>query len=84
MDHQDDKHRKQIDAERNRLLSLSPAEADKLAPADQYQRMRYEREIEANEYVRLLHRGMDRPKAAEAAREHADRIVSNWKVGNVP
>lgn len=69
----------EIDRERKRLLSLTPDEVSKLSSADQYQRMRFEREIEGMEYVRLLKQGMDRSRAAEVARENADSIVKGYE-----
>lgn len=84
MEVKNEKYRALIDAERDRLLLLTPAEVDKLSHSDQYQRMRYEREIEGNEYVWLLRRGMDRDQAAKTAKENANRIVANWKAGQSP
>ena len=71
-------------AERDRLLSLSQTEVDRLPVPERYQRMRHEREIEGNEYVSLLRRGMDRARASETARENARSIISCWQPGNVP
>ena len=65
--------------ERDRLFSLSICEIEKLAYADQYQRMRYEREIEGNEYVYLLRKGYQREEAVRQARINANRIVENWE-----
>ena len=47
--------------------------------------MRFEREIEGNEYVFLLNNGYLRDEVATQARKNADRIVSNWNTahGNV-
>lgn len=85
MEFRNEKYRQQIEDERQRLLSLSRSEIDKLSDSDKYQRMRFEREIEGNEYVFLLNNGYLRDEVATQARKNADRIVSNWNTahGNV-
>lgn len=60
--------------ERDKLF-LQPVPSDN---ASQYQRMRYEREIEATEYVKLLRTGWTYPAAALQARKNANAIVANW------
>ncbi len=64
--------------ERDKLFSIKGSELDKLSHAEQYQRMRYEREIEGNEYVKLLREGYSYTEAARLARINADKVVQNW------
>lgn len=84
MDMRNEKFRMQIDAERDRLFLVSSAETGTIPFSDQYQRMRFEREIEGNQFVVMLKRGTDRVKAAYHARKEADRKAGNWKKGDVP
>lgn len=65
--------------ERDKLFALKPSEVANLPHADQYQRMRYEREIEAYRYVQLLRTGLSYKEAATEARKQADSIVANWE-----
>jgi len=65
--------------ERDKLFFILLDELDRESPAVRYQRMRYEREIEAAEYMRLLRAGFVQEKAIIEARKKADIIVLNWK-----
>jgi hypothetical protein len=78
MNLRNEKARREREIERDKLFALSHAEVERLPHADQYQRMRYEREIEGNEYVYLLSKGYERGEAAIQARKNTDRIVANW------
>jgi hypothetical protein len=49
--------REKREAERKHLLGLSDSEAEALSIPDRYQRMRYQREIEAQEWVDSEQRG---------------------------
>ena len=65
--------------ERDRLFLLKPSEIEKLSHSEQYQRMRYEREIEAYCYIQILKSGIWHKEAAIEARKQADNIVANWQ-----
>ncbi len=54
--------------ERTRLLALTDGEAEKLPVPDRYQRIRYLREIEADQYLQDLRRKMPAPLAVTAKR----------------
>ncbi len=45
--------------DRDRLFAVKPSDIDKLLSQDQYMRMRYEREVEAAWYVKLLRQGLN-------------------------
>ena len=64
--------------ERDKLFAIKGDDILKLSHADQYQRMRYEREIEGNEYVKLLRAGYSYKESAIMARKNADKVVDNW------
>jgi hypothetical protein len=64
--------------ERDRLFAIKGDDVLKLSHAEQYQRMRFEREIEGNEYVKLLKAGYTYKEAAKLARINADKVVANW------
>ena len=82
MENQNTRAKREREIERDRLFSLSSHEVSLLSHADQYQRMRYEREIQGNEYVFLLSKGYSREEALIQATKNADRIVSNWKTAH--
>jgi head-tail adaptor len=65
--------------DRDRLFALKPSEIDILSYADQYMRMRYEREVEAAWYVKFLKHGLNYKDAAIEARKEADKMVANWE-----
>jgi hypothetical protein len=75
MNQQVSAYRQKINEERDGLLKLPVSEINKLSHADQYMRMRYEREIEGDQYVKLLRSGLSYKDAALKARENADEIV---------
>lgn len=54
----DKERRQKIDEERKRLLAMSDSEAESLPVPDRYQRMRYQREIEAAEWLDGIRRGL--------------------------
>lgn len=65
--------------ERGELFRLTPEELQRQPAPIRYQRMRYERSIEATLYVGYLNkRGLPRDEALKRARIEADRIVANW------
>lgn len=64
--------------ERDRLFSIKGDDVLRLSKSEQYDKMRYEREIEANEYVKLLRMGWSYKDAAYQTRKNADRIIANW------
>lgn len=66
--------------EKDRLFQFNEFELNKLTPDEHYDRMRYEREIEAHEFVRLLRTGMERQKAVTEARKEADKVIRNWNM----
>lgn len=61
--------------ERKKLLSLSDFEAEQLPIPDQYQRMRYQREIEAAQELENIRRKIIQPNEKENT---PDKI--HWKV----
>lgn len=64
--------------EKDKLFQLSQSELEGQSPDIQYQRMRYEREIEAYEFVRMLQSGMPRDRAIKESSKKADWVVANW------
>ena len=64
--------------DRDRLFAIKEADIHKLSNADQYMRMRYEREVEAAWYVKLLKHGLSYKDASIEARKEADIMVANW------
>lgn len=54
----DEKIRQARNEERNKLLTLTDAQAELLPTPDRYQRMRYQREIEGYEFVRNCRRNL--------------------------
>jgi hypothetical protein len=83
MDKELDKNLIAREHERDKLLSLSLEDLAKESGPNQYQRMRYEREIEGWEYVRMLRMGKTYADAARLARIEADDVVKNWKFRKV-
>jgi hypothetical protein len=76
MDNLNEKATLERKIERDKLFLIT----ENLSITDEYQKMRYEREIEANEFVKLRQSGWTKEKAAMQARKNADAIVRNWKV----
>lgn len=64
--------------EKDELFQLSDAELASKPVDVQYTHMRYVREIEAYEFIRLLRAGYLHKNAAINARKSADNIVKNW------
>jgi len=54
--------KKRINEDKRRLLAYSDLEASSLSVPDQYQRMRYKREIESMEWLEAERRKMPRPE----------------------
>jgi hypothetical protein len=69
--------------DRDRLLSLSLEELAKQSGPDQYQRMRYEREIYGWEFIRYLRIGKSHTDAAVLAQTETDDIVKKWNVRKI-
>lgn len=60
--------------ERERLLGMSDAEAEeKLSTPDRYQRMRYQREIEAAEWLAEVRRKLPPPNVVPIKKRYASR-----------
>lgn len=59
---QQQERRQAIEAERKRLLALTEYEAMEEGQSSWYQRLRYLREIEANEWVKDIQRGVPTPQ----------------------
>lgn len=64
------------DKDRQRLLAMSDAEAERLPVPDRYQRMRYQREIEAAEWLANLRRSLPpqpEPMAKQSKKSYPTR-----------
>jgi len=64
--------------EKDMLFQHTEAELAEQPIEIQYAYMRYAREIEAYEYVKLLRSGYVYAKAASLARKAANDVVKNW------
>lgn len=62
--------------EKRRLLAISDVESWNLVPAEWYQRMRYQREIEAHEYIQELRR-KNPVRAQEPVKQRYAKSKSN-------
>lgn len=69
--------RKKIEEERQKLLAMSDAEAEKLPTPDRYQRMRYQREIEAAEWLADLRRKLPAPQPEREFKTKRKTMKSN-------
>lgn len=68
--------------DRDRLFAVKPYDISKLSCPDQYMRMRYEREIEAAWYVKLLRQGLSHKDAAIQATKEANVMVKIWGIAS--
>jgi hypothetical protein len=64
--------------ERKYLLGLTDGEAEKLSNSDKYQRIRYQREIDAAVYLEEVRRKMP-PEVAEEARRRDHEYFKVWE-----
>lgn len=68
--------------ERKRLLAISDADAEQLPVPERYQRMRYQREIEAAEWLEQIRRTIppqvEEPKPYKQRKYVKSKII-NWR-----
>ena len=78
MDNHDQKALTERKQERDKLFGIKGDDILKLSIPDQYQRMRYQREIEGYEYIRLYRSGYNQKDACNLCLKKGDEIVENW------
>lgn len=69
--------------ERKRLLAISDHDAEKLPVPDRYQRMRYQREIEAAEWLEQIRKTIPAQAEQEPTpykeRKYSKKKIVNWR-----